>query len=110
MTLRRHRVSRKKKRRVAKCVVANRCYWCDRGMVNRNGCGELQRTKDHAHPKHDGGRKTVPCCYQCNQIKGGMLLVDWYHFMADNPDWWNTHKPGPDGLPKMKQLTNEEQS
>lgn len=69
----------------------NACAWCKRPMLKHMG-GPIRegraRTKDHKHPKRLGGVKTVPCCYACNQLKGGMELREWMTFMKENPQWW----------------------
>ncbi len=42
-------------------------------------CGRFVRriTRDHVHPKHQGGTTTLPCCNACNQFKGGMTLAEF---------------------------------
>jgi hypothetical protein len=42
-------------------------------------CGRFVRkvTREHVHPKHQGGTETLPCCRACNQFKGGMTLAEF---------------------------------
>jgi hypothetical protein len=35
-----------------------------------------------------GGRRTVRCCRQCNQIKGPFHIEAWRGIMARYPEWW----------------------
>ena len=58
-------------------------------MQPRGSKSLLAWTSDHAHPKSRGGYRTVPCCYQCNQIKADMTLSEWDIFMNKNPVWWD---------------------
>jgi hypothetical protein len=48
----------------------------------------LYPTRDHVHPKSQGGQITVICCRTCNNIKGDMLPAIWEAFMAAFPRWW----------------------
>lgn len=70
----------------------NACTWCRRPMISHDGYTPIRdgrtRTRDHKYPKRLGGTKTVPCCYACNQVKGGMDLREWFDFMSQNPKWW----------------------
>ena len=49
-------------------------------------------TKDHVTPKLNGGRKTIPCCHACNNLKGCMSIEVWRQFMKINPEWWKLWK------------------
>lgn len=40
------------------------CPYCGREL------NESNFTKDHVLPKSKGGSQTVPCCFECNQLKG----------------------------------------
>lgn len=64
-----------------------RCTYCERPMERRSR-SRLAATRDHTWPKSWGGRITVPCCRQCNEIKGNMHPADWEAFMERFPEWW----------------------
>ena len=51
--------------------------------------GTTRMTRDHVIPKMNGGRKTVPCCWACNQIKGDMSPAMWAKFRDHQAEWWN---------------------
>lgn len=73
------------------------CTYCKRKMV---AWTELHPTKDHVIPASRGGNVTVPCCYQCNQMKADAMPDEWEAFMLENPSWWLTgrmFRPGPPG-------------
>lgn len=63
------------------------CHYCERLMV---AYSPTHPTRDHVIPASRGGRLTVWCCYQCNQIKGDMLPVEWAEYMLAYPSWWET--------------------
>lgn len=65
------------------------CTYCKREMMPRGSLSPLEWTRDHVHPESKGGRRTVPACWQCNNIKGDMLQDEWQAFMAANPEWWS---------------------
>lgn len=69
-------------------MTAGSCTYCVREMDPTGTPSLLERTADHVVPACAGGRKTVPCCWHCNQIKGRMSPRQWTAFMADNPCWW----------------------
>jgi hypothetical protein len=53
----------------------------------------LERTRDHVVPKRlrSSGYPPTPnkwCCYQCNQIKGGMPPEQWDLYTICKPRWW----------------------
>lgn len=78
---------------------ANRpCCYCKRPMVPWT---PTHPTRDHILPAHAGGTKTVPCCHQCNQIKGGRMPAEWFKFMNTNPNWWEKSKIGPINSPDV---------
>ena len=59
-------------------LTGKRCFWCDIPLVlaikdfPANLPLPNSQTKDHLVPKARRGRKKVACCYECNQLKGGM--------------------------------------
>lgn len=63
------------------------CHYCKRVMDVRSP--RLMPTKDHIHPKSQGGRRTVHACSDCNTLKADMTLDEWTLVMAANPEWWN---------------------
>ena len=69
------------------------CKYCKRLLDPPGSKSGLAFTKDHVKPKSQGGTRTVPCCWTCNQIKGQMMPREWFRFMDQNPQWWKTHNP-----------------
>lgn len=61
------------------------CTYCKRELVAYSA---THPTRDHVMPKSKGGRKTVWCCFKCNNAKGDMLPAEWERFMRDFPNWW----------------------
>lgn len=72
---------------------AHECFWCKRALNKKRGYGSLSPTRDHVKPKSVGGRKTVPCCRACNELKGSLMPAEWRRFMQQNPRWWELWKP-----------------
>lgn len=68
--------------------MRSRCCYCRRVLEAPTSRSRVAYTRDHLHPKWLGGQRTVPCCRQCNQLKGGMPLAAWQAFMDENPGWW----------------------
>lgn len=66
------------------------CHYCSRPLQPRGTDSPLAATRDHVVPKSKGGRKTVPCCRTCNEIKADRLPDEWAAYMAENPMWWGT--------------------
>ena len=64
------------------------CYYCKRQLSAPSDRSRTAATRDHIRPKHEGGRRTVPCCRQCNQLKGGMSIEEWRGVMSEFPEWW----------------------
>lgn len=70
------------------------CTYCKREMIKKSMLAfgyvpdGLTETRDHVIPYSKGGRKTVPCCLRCNNLKGDMMPDVWERYMADNPLWW----------------------
>ena len=69
------------------------CYYC--GVKTTRTQGPLRKTADHFWPvsrPHSYPRTLrqpikVPACFQCNQVKGRMLPLEWFHFMQGNIGW-----------------------
>lgn len=74
------------------------CPYCTRLMdLERDS---LMPTRDHYPiPKSRGGRRTIICCYTCNNMKGDMSAHDWAAFMAENKGGWFSHRGQKTGLP-----------
>ena len=78
------------------------CAYCRRGPLvqMRFGvkAGKLGYTDDHIFPQHLDSNtrgRTVPCCFQCNGLKGGLHPAEWFWFIDAFPCWWRdfaTHK------------------
>lgn len=74
------------------------CYYC--GVKTTRTQGPLRKTADHlwpvsrpkAYPRTLRQPIKVPACFQCNQVKGRMLPLEWFHFMQGNIDWRNLKK------------------
>jgi hypothetical protein len=64
------------------------CYYCKRMLTAPTDRARTAATRDHIVPKHMGGRRTVPCCRQCNSLKGPLSIDAWRRIMAKYPDWW----------------------
>ena len=54
----------------------NHCFYCGKLMTK-----EI-RTKDHVTPRSQGGRLKVPCCKQCNMLKGQLKLEEYRVLVA----------------------------
>ena len=67
------------------------CRYCRRPLTNPLGSGTTAFTMDHVIPKVHGGRKMVPCCRACNEIKGDMTPDQWSHVMRTVPGWWGLY-------------------
>ena len=63
------------------------CYWCKRILEAATAPSRVAHTKDHVVPKSRGGRKTVPCCRQCNHLKGDWPPEYWRMVMRVFPNW-----------------------
>lgn len=69
------------------------CYYCRAKTTLTNG--PLRETVDHvwpvsrpnAYPRTLRWPIKVPACFQCNQVKGNMLPLQWFHFMQGNIAW-----------------------
>jgi hypothetical protein len=59
-------------------------------------------TRDHIIPKKMGGRKTVPCCRQCNHIKGDMHPDRWRQVTERYPQWWRLFRGPHDLLEQLR--------
>jgi|GEM_PF-6781509 len=64
------------------------CYWCKRDLMPPEARTRVAKTRDHVVPRCKGGRKTVPCCRQCNQLKGDWQPEYWREVMRIFPRWW----------------------
>lgn len=64
------------------------CYYCQRTLTAPTDRARTAATRDHIIPRHMGGRRTVPCCRQCNALKGPLHIDDWRRIMAKYPEWW----------------------
>lgn len=69
-------------------TTAPYCRYCKRTLAPPDSQSLVRATRDHFVPQCAGGKKTVWCCYACNQIKGSMLPEAWIAYMAQNPGWW----------------------
>ncbi len=60
------------------------CCYCECIMDFHNGFKPNSATKDHIIPKHKGGKITKPCCFECNQEKGGLMLDSYIQMLEYN--------------------------
>jgi hypothetical protein len=68
------------------------CTYCKRLMERTSSHSRVAATRDHYVPASAGGTQLVPCCRECNNLKGDMLPAQWEQFMADHPGWWKRQK------------------
>lgn len=68
------------------------CRYCRRVLTDARKGGSTAASRDHIVPKCMGGRRTVPCCRACNEVKGDMAPDQWFAFMAAQPAWWTLYK------------------
>lgn len=66
------------------------CCYCKRRLEAPTSPSRLAYTRDHVKPRAAGGTKTVPCCRQCNQLKGNLHPSVWRWFTINYPGWWKT--------------------
>ncbi len=57
------------------------CCYCERHIP----VSEI--TQEHLVPQHAGGRTTTPCCWKCNQEKGGQFLIDYAADLIELLNW-----------------------
>ena len=66
------------------------CCYCKRGLTPAEPQGPLSFTLDHVNALSRGGYRRVPCCRQCNQLKGDLHMDDWFWFIRSFARWWKT--------------------
>lgn len=64
------------------------CLYCRRCLTAAGGGISTSATLDHVVPQAMGGRRVVPCCLACNNLKGMMTPREWSAWRAQNPKWW----------------------
>ena len=64
------------------------CTYCRRGLTSPHDRAGTAATMDHVMPKSVGGRRKVPCCKACNQLKGDIHPSVWRWFTERFPGWW----------------------
>lgn len=69
-------------------MASRACHYCKRQLTAPSDRARTAATRDHIVPRHMGGRRTVPCCRQCNNLKGPLHIDAWRRIMAKYPDWW----------------------
>lgn len=69
-------------------MTALYCCYCKRTLEPSTSKARTAMTRDHIVPRHLGGRRTVPCCRQCNQIKGPLHPDAWRRVTDAYPQWW----------------------
>lgn len=69
-----------------------RCRYCQRLLTDPRKGGSTASSRDHFVPKCMGGRRTVPCCRACNEIKGDMTPRQWSIVMRVRVRWWDLYK------------------
>ncbi len=68
------------------------CTYCHRQLTRCTDRGRTAATKDHVMPKCVGGTRKVPCCRQCNELKGDMHPSVWRWFQTSYPAWWKSFR------------------
>lgn len=68
------------------------CAWCQRQLEPPNAPSSVAFTRDHVMPRSLGGKRKVPCCIACNNLKADMTPDQWRAFRDDNPEWWKLWK------------------
>jgi hypothetical protein len=66
----------------------SRCFYCRRMLEASTSPGKLAYTADHVTPQSLGGTKTVPCCRQCNGLKGSIHPKEWFWFIGKYTLYW----------------------
>lgn len=94
----------KKVKEVTHKVRGPKCCYCEVPLTIRDNKSPNAYTQDHIIPRHKGGNIKKPCCYGCNQEKGGLMLHSYIQLlnlqMADA-------KPGtPEYLKLQTKITN----
>jgi hypothetical protein len=64
------------------------CCYCKRDLGPPQPEKPTSLTWDHVRAESDGGWKRVPCCRQCNFLKGNTPPDDWFWFIGAHPRWW----------------------
>ena len=64
------------------------CCYCKRTLEAPSARSNLAFTRDHIMPVARGGTRKVPCCRQCNQLKGSLHPASWRVFTDNFPRWW----------------------
>lgn len=72
-------------------IVAFCCY-CKRGLIRSEFGRGNSLTLDHVVPRAAKGRKRVPCCRDCNGLKGSLSAPDWFWFIKHHKRWWKTFR------------------
>lgn len=74
---------------------SHKCCYCNVYLTSpKNNLIKMPpttRTMDHVIPKHRGGKILKPCCYACNQEKGGLMLHSYIQMLCLLQ---NDQKPG----------------
>lgn len=69
------------------------CCYCKRGPLLQGVAGGnnpgMTATRDHVASRADHGEGGwVPCCLDCNRLKGALLPGAWFAFIDLNPGYW----------------------
>lgn len=78
------------------------CCYCKRALQAPTSKSRTALTYDHVVPKHMGGRKKVPCCRQCNQLKGPLHPTYWRQITERYPQWWTRFRDHGDLLAQLR--------
>lgn len=68
------------------------CTYCRRELAGPRSGSRVAATADHVMPQSVGGRRKVPCCRQCNNLKGDIHPSVWRWFTEMFPAWWRTFR------------------
>jgi hypothetical protein len=64
------------------------CCYCKRELAPANPPTPRSFTLDHVKALSLGGWKRVPCCRQCNLLKGDLHMDEWFWFISAFSRWW----------------------
>lgn len=68
------------------------CTYCRRELEGPRSRSRTAVTADHVMPRSVGGQRKVPCCRQCNGLKGDIHPSVWRWFTETFPGWWKTFR------------------
>jgi len=74
-----------------------RCCYCEVQLTYNHIKDPTHKTREHVIPKSKGGKIIKPCCFECNQEKGGLMLHSYIQFLN-----YRLMEVSPDELVKLQ--------